>query len=287
MSDSQTLPPDRARASAGSRTGRARGSDATATPGSAAERLAAFPVAQVEKISQKVGPVRIAPWPRLQGCLAILFASRSGSTYLARELECAFDIGRLRESLNPNQLAASSAAQIAARRRDAWFSFKAGGTSVIAAELCGFFDAYLPVTSFLLLVRRDIIAQAVSRVKAKQTRRFHSNQQATTGASYDGTKIAQSIVIIADGVARLRWYAEASGRPWRRVAYEDFQLGDFAQTMATCDALGIPRRESGSRIQPQPVERIGDATNVAWTARFGAEMDSATRARLDRYLAEI
>lgn len=246
-----------------------------------------FSPAQISKVGQKVGPADFARWPTLEGCLTILFSSRSGSTYLARELECAFDIGRLRESLNPNRVANQGAARVVAGRRDAWFSFKAGGTSVIAAELCGFFDAYLASTSFLLLVRRDIVAQAVSRVKAKQTMQWHSTQNAKIEPVYDGAKIAQSVLIIADGVERLRSYAEASGRPSRRVVYEDFRHGDFSAVMEACDDLGVPRLGPESRIRPQPVERIGDAINAAWAARFVEEAQATTRIRIDGYLARI
>lgn len=48
---------------------------------------------------------------------------------------------------------------------------------MIAAELCGFFDAYLRETSFIPLLRRDIVAQAVSCVKAKRTGQYHSTQK--------------------------------------------------------------------------------------------------------------
>ncbi|MGI8839822.1 MAG: Stf0 family sulfotransferase [Caulobacteraceae bacterium] len=223
----------------------------------------------------------------IEGCLAVLFTSRSGSTYFARNLECAFAIGRLRESLNPSRLEGRTAAQIVEGRKDPWFSFKAGPPGVIAAELCGFFDAYLKKTSFILLCRRDIVAQAVSCVKAQQTLQWHSTQKPAGVAAYDEAKIGEYISIIAGGVERLRLYAERSGRPCRRLIYEDFAGGDFTAPTAICDALGLPRRPAGSRIRPMPVERIGDAVNAEWAARFTAGMDFATRDLVEGYLAEI
>lgn len=258
-----------------------------AQPDRVASRLEAFTVAQVAKVSRRVGVVRTASWPRLEGCLAILFTSRSGSTFLARELECLFNVGRLRESFNPNLVAARPAAKIVASRRENWFSFKAGGNSVIAAEICGLFDTYLAATAFILLVRRDIVAQSVSRVKALQTLQWHSTQVAERPASYDPVRIAQSITIIANGVEKLRRYAERTERPWRRLVYEDFRHGDFTHAMAACDAFAIPRRGPNSKFQPEPVERIGDATNQVWAARFQEEMGLSTRERVERYQAEI
>lgn len=248
------------------------------------DRLEVFTAAQIGEISRQLGPVPLAPWPRIAGCLAILFTSRSGSTYLARELECAFAIGRLRESLNPSRIQGRSLAQIVESRRDPWFSFKAGPDGVLAAELSGFSDAYLRQTSFVLLLRRDVVAQAVSCAKANQTRRWHSTQERMGVAVYDKTKIAQYISLIVSGVDRLRHYARHTQRPWRPLIYEDFAEGDFTRAMNACDALGVPRRAARSPIRHKPVERIGDATNAAWAARFSEEMDGATRERIEQYL---
>jgi LPS sulfotransferase NodH len=258
-----------------------------ADPEQVAERLKIFTEANVKEVSRKLGEVRITPWPRLEGCLAILFTSRSGSTYLARELECAYDIGRLRESLRPPRVRSHAAAQIVESRQDAWFSFKAGGHSVIAAELCGFFDAYLPQTSFILLLRRDIVSQAVSCAKAKQTGQWHSTQKPKRAPVYDGVRIAQSISTIVSAAERLRLYAERSERPLRLLIYEDFAQGDFSQAMAACDALGVPLRRSGAQIRSMPVERISDATNEAWGARFREEMSASARDLVERYSTKI
>ncbi|MDQ2861279.1 MAG: Stf0 family sulfotransferase [Pseudomonadota bacterium] len=250
-------------------------------------RLDGFPEAQVDLIRGRMGAIPTAPWPRLEGCLAALATSRTGSTYLTRELETAFDISRMRESLNPAQMKGRAAAEIVAQRRGAWFAFKADWTSVIAAELSGFFDAYFSVTSFILLARRDIVAQAVSCVKAKQTGQWHSNQKSTAAAVYDGADIARYISLIAGGVDILRLYAERSGRPWRSAVYEDFAQGDFTLVMAACDSLGVPRRRAGSHIRPMPVERIGDATNEAWAARFREDAGPPIRDRIERYVARV
>ncbi|MGI8839824.1 MAG: Stf0 family sulfotransferase [Caulobacteraceae bacterium] len=254
-----------------------------------AERLAVFTDTQIEETRRKLGVIRLAPWPRLEGCLAVLFTSRSGSTCLARELEMAFDIGQLREALKPPKLAGRPAADLVADREGGWFSFKAGGHSVIAAEICGVFDAYLPVTSFILLLRRDIVAQAVSRVKAMQTGIYHSTSSGTPRgrAAYNEADIAKSVGLIAGGVERLRLYAERSGRPCRRLIYEDFADGDFTSPVAVCDALGVPHRAADSAIEYSPVEPIGNATNKKWAARFREEMDAETREIIERYQAEI
>lgn len=258
-----------------------------ASSATATQRLDVFTRAQVGDVSRQLGPIASAPWPRIGGCLAILFTSRSGSTCLARRLECAFAIGRLRESLNPYRVRGTSAAQIVEGRQDPWFSFKAGPDGLIAAELCGLFDIYLRQTSFVLLRRRDVVAQAVSCVKANQTGRWHSIQEQMGAASYDELKVAEYISLIINAVGRLQRYIENSGRPWRTLTYEDFADGDFATAMDVCDDLAVPRRHAGSRIRPRPVDRIGDATNAQWIARFRKEMDGAMRDRIEAYSAEL
>lgn len=253
----------------------------------AARRLAAFPSAQVQAIAERIAPIQSAPWPDIAGCFCVLFTSRSGSTCLARELEQVFEIGQMREALNPPRLKGGAAAHIVQRRADSWFSFKAGGPGVIAAELTGLFDVYLNQTSFVLLVRRDIVAQAVSREKAVQTGQFHSNQAPKRDAVYDGAGIAKSVQLMAAGVEKLRLYLRGVDRPWRTLAYEDFADGDFTTALAAGDAAGLPRRPAASNFKAYPVARIGDATNAEWAARFRDEMDSPMRERIERHVAAI
>jgi LPS sulfotransferase NodH len=251
------------------------------------DRLAAFSAAKIEGVRRKLGPTRAADWPDIDGILAVLFTSRSGSTYLARELESIFAIGQMGEWLNPPRIRGKTADQIVVEREGGWFSLKAGGSGVIAAELCGFFDAYMDRAVFIRLVRRDIVAQAISREKALQTAQFHSTQQPRCEALYDGRAIARSIRLIADGVERIALYLTRVDRPWRTLAYEDFSCGDFSPAIAACDALGAPRR-IGERVGPyRPVHRIGDASNLEWAARFREEVDPPTSARIQGYLAAL
>jgi LPS sulfotransferase NodH len=256
-----------------------------AHPDAAVERLMAFPSAQVLRIRHLV--TRMGPWPQVGDCLAVLFASRSGSTYLARELECTYDIGRLREALNLHLRERQTPGEIVKPGRNAWFSFKAGAPGVICAELSGFFEAYLETTSFIVLLRRDIVAQAVSNVKSMQTGQWHSNQKPKCSPTYDGASIRRYVVSIAESVEALRSYTGLSGRPQQVLLYEDFANGDFRKAEEACDSLGVPRRAPYSHIRAVPVERIGDATNEAWGARFREEMDSSLRDRIERYLDRI
>lgn len=249
----------------------------------ARSRLAVFSDHQIEKGGKEITPIESA-WPEIGGCLAALFVPRSGSTFLCRELEGAFQIGQMGEVLNPAKLRNRSAQQIVAARRDSWFAFKAGVPGVVAAESCGFFDAYIRQTSFIRLVRKDIVAQAVSLAKGSQTQQWKAYNSPTRAPVYDRDMIAHGVTNIARGVETLGRFAEASGRPSLILAYEDFSSGDLSPALAAGDALGVPRREADAEAVYRPVERMGDAVNEEWRARFLEEMDSSTRDRIERYL---
>lgn len=253
-------------------------------------RLGAFPANQVERIKKAMGGVRdveSTPWPKIDGCLVVLFTARSGSTYLTRELELAFAIGRMEEALNPVHLEALTAQDIVRARQDGWFGFKAGLKGIIAAELTGFFAAYLKQTSFIRLMRRDIVAQSVSLAKAQQTRQWHATNEPTQAAAYDAEWIGKAVKKIAAGVEQLKLYADECGRPSRCVFYEDFATGNMRSPLATGDSLRIPRRAAGDVISPRPVEKMGDEVNDEWRARFETDMSGKTRRIIERYQASM
>jgi len=246
-------------------------------------RLSVFPHAQLKSLRETVGKVPYAPWPEINGCLAVLFTARSGSTFLISAIEKAFAVGRMGESLNPAMVKAQPAAKIVRRRAGEWFAFKAGVPGVVAGEICGFFSQYLPQTSFMRLVRRDIVAQAVSFAKAEQTERWHLEDQANRTAIYDRPSIAKAVNNIVRGAACLKDYAACTGRPSYLVAYEDFAEGDFGTVFAACDAIGVPRRQNEPESEGRAVEKMSDAVNDEWRSRFIAEMRPHTRERIEQY----
>jgi LPS sulfotransferase NodH len=254
---------------------------------STTDRLSMFSSARVEEISKQIESAEKASWPELEGCLAVLITARVGSTYLSRELELLYDIGRMGETLNPILVKSNASAQNVAKRQNGWFAFKGSQKGVIAAELFGFFDAYRSKTAFVLLARRDIVAQAVSMRKAAQTGQWHSHVEKQKDPVYEAEELASSIESTIDRVNRLRLYLQQNGRPWLMLLYEDFSNGDFTRPMAACDAFGVPRRKAGAEISARPIERASDATNEAWIQRFNAEMSPRTRDMIAEYQAAL
>jgi LPS sulfotransferase NodH len=250
-------------------------------------RLAPFQASLDRKILLEMGPISQESWPEVEACLLVLFTARSGSTFLTRELEIAFEVGKMGETLNPPKVKKRPLQKSIPRLKGAWFSAKAGVPGVVSGELCGFFDHYIDKTSFIRLLRKDIVAQAVSTAKAVQTRAWHTINTPVAEAQYDGAIIADAIVKIERNVAQLRHYANLTGRPCLPLVYEDFAYGDLTPALKVGDALGVPRHKSDEGVVPRPVQRVGDATNEAWIARFSEEMDTQVRDCIARYVDAI
>jgi LPS sulfotransferase NodH len=250
-------------------------------------RLKPFPSSLDRKVLREIGEISQEPWPEVESCLIVLFTARSGSTFLTRELEVAFEVGKMGETLNPPKVNKRSLQRAIPKLKGAWFSAKAGVPGVMSGELCGFFDNYMSKTSFIRLVRKDIVAQAVSTAKALQTRSWHEINAPVAEAQYDGATIADAIVKIERNVAQLREYARLADRPCMPLIYEEFANGDLTPALKAGDILGVPRHKSEEGVMPRPVQRVGDATNEAWIARFTDEMNNTVRECIARYVAAI
>jgi len=251
------------------------------------DRLSVFSTGDNEDCRRVLGPVHSAEWPSLEGCLGVVFTSRAGSSYLARELAVRRRIGRMEEAFSPNFVQGLAAADMIRSFADGWFSFKLGVRGLITAELCGVIPQYLEKMHFVLLLRRDIVAQAVSLVKANQTGQWHSIHAPTGEPRYDAARIADSARNIAAGVASLRRYLQLTKRPWRPLYYEDFEHGDFTGAEAICDEFGVPPAAPGTGPKLKPLDRTADAVNAEWITRFQGDIDHTTRAAIDRYAAQL
>jgi hypothetical protein len=207
-------------------------------------------------------------------------------------------LGQIGESLNPPQL--QSRAQrvgltspgaalrhtVQSLGEGGWFGFKAGATTMILGERLGFVGAYLSRMRFVVLHRRDLIAQAVSAAKANFTGRFHSTQpeeRKATDADYDRATILKKMATMLKAMQAHDARARAGGRPWHKLFYEDFAGGDFTSVETACDALGLPRRPQIETGEHRTLTKIGDDVNDAWCERFRAERDTRTDRILERY----
>jgi hypothetical protein len=207
---------------------------------------------------------------------------------MCRQFETLFDIGKMGESLNPPKLKRRTAQRIVAKRKGPWFSFKCSASGLLCAEASGFIDTYLAKTVIVRLVRRDIVAQAVSGVRAAQTGAWHSHNKPSQEPVYDANRIADSVRRLSFGVEQLRHYAEATGRPQAVLAYEDITTSDLAAAKAAGDFLGLPKRpwDDDSELL-RPVEKVGDAINDEWKERFIKGMDVSVGNLVEDYTTAL
>lgn len=264
------------------------------------DRLDVFLPSQRRRYADVVPVADPSTWPPLEGFLAVLCASRSGSTVLCREIERRFRFRRVDESLRLPRLAKvaadhglgsvndSIAATIRADSEAGWFAFKAGAEALLVGELSGLIPARLDKMRLILLLRRDLVAQAVSIAKAEQTGIWHSNQvgkRVAGDAVYDAARIAGSLRRILAALEALRLYARIATVPAARLFYEDFADGDTAPIEAACDDLGLPRRVEPWAPAWRTVTKIGDGVNLEWADRFRGAMDGDTREMVAGYAA--
>ena len=246
-------------------------------------RLEGFPDHRVHRFKGVTAPGATSAWPRFEGCLVMLFIARSGSSFLSTELEQHYDIGRMGEHLNKYDLIRDGRMQRKSRRiAGQWFSFKASIQGIITAEASGFTRVNLDRMHFLRLVRRDIVAQAISRQKARQTKQWHTHAEALAEPAYNLGELEWTVERIASGVDLFRQYVERTGRPSRQVVYEDLLEGSLAAAFSACDSLGAPRRiEDIDRVRS--VERMPRDVADEWRQRFLDEAGSKTLECIDRY----
>lgn len=244
-------------------------------------------------IERYIGPERMAaiaavldeaparPLEAPDKIVAMLFASRSGSSYAGRLLANTPYFNQVGENFAPDQLAAiakrrslpncHSAAQwmIGHRGTHEAFGYKAGFTVLAAAAHLGFLDKTLARTQFLLLRRRDRVAQAISLTKAELSGRFHSNQQDGRPVAlpdYDGDHIARNLNRIERNERDFVDFLSRIGKAAPIIYYEDICAGPAAFVGSVCALLDLTVPEDlNTNVD---LEILRDAVSEEWSARF-------------------
>jgi LPS sulfotransferase NodH len=128
----------------------------------------------------------------------------------------------------------------------------------------------LPNLAFVLLKRRDVLGQAISNLRATQTRQWRSTMPPEGLPAYDGHQIYAHLRGAVHDHARWNMFFARNGVVPTRIWYEDM-LDDAQAVVDKVAALfGLAGRATIKR------EKIGlgiqrDALNEEWRARFLAE----------------
>jgi LPS sulfotransferase NodH len=126
-------------------------------------------------------------------------------------------------------------------------------------------------TRFVLLRRDDVVAQAVSWLRAEQTGTWHVGDPGPNGQSptYDRDGIAElARTIDAHNAGWEEWFASVQVRPYR-VRYEALAADLIGVTRGILDFLGLELPE-GHAIVPRH-RRQADDLNRQWIDRYRAQ----------------
>jgi len=128
--------------------------------------------------------------------------------------------------------------------------------------------ASLPNLHYVRLTRGDLLGQAISWTRARQTRKFRSTELRRAPPRYDGEAIARSLErLLMENLAWDGWFAR-NGLPFLPLTYEQVQqnpvgsLGAIAQLVGA--SLSGTDFESGLEIQR-------DRLSEEWRDRFLSE----------------
>jgi LPS sulfotransferase NodH len=137
------------------------------------------------------------------------------------------------------------------------------GTSPDGAALQALTTCFGP-PRFVLVTRRDKVAQAVSLWRAVQTRAWRASDGPCTDPVYDARGIEYLLAqVSAHDDAWRRWF-EANAVDPLHVEYETFTAEYEGTVRRVLDHLGV----SADHIPDPPLARQGDERSAHWVARF-------------------
>jgi LPS sulfotransferase NodH len=218
--------------------------------------------------------------------LLLCFTSRTGSTYLAELLEATGRLNLAGELLNEDtvkddvrrhghrRFADYLAAQFAWRMVEGRFALKVATPHLEILALAGVLDHCRASTRFVLLDRRDRLAQAISYEIAWQTGQWSSLtpiELSYDRLRYSRARIAQAMATLAEDQRRLeQFFAENALRPVR-VVYEDLVADPAAAVRAIGADIGLADLQADParvRVRPQ-----SGPLNERWHQMFLAGRD--------------
>ena len=152
----------------------------------------------------------------------------------------------------------------------------------LLAELCVLFpdatsDRFLFERAFgpcryLHIWREDLVAQAVSRLRAEQSGIWHLDDtppdQPATAPAYDANRIASYLAEAEAGNAMWRHWFAANRLVPQTLTYEALAQAPVASVQSILQALGLA---APAVLLHAPNQRLADQTNADWAARFRAE----------------
>jgi LPS sulfotransferase NodH len=134
----------------------------------------------------------------------------------------------------------------------------------------------LPNLRLVHLARRDLLGQALSALRAQQTKQWRWNVTAHGAARYDGAGIDVCLQMIVREYARWELYFARNGVQPLRLVYEDVIASPQSAADGVADLLQLGYRPiiDPGRVTLRPQR---DAVTEQWRARFHAEFGDLDR----------
>ncbi len=214
---------------------------------------------------------------------AICTTIRSGSTWLAELLASTGQLGRPAEFFSTKfqkrvrspDYPEGARGQIAHALEHGSTPNGVYGLKIYPMQLDGLsrrlnWTEVLPGLGFVHFGRRDLLGQAISRVRVNQTLQWRSTLPAAAEPRYDGAAILDAMRETVAQDARWQLFFARNGIAPLRLVYEDALSAADATVEAVARLVGIegPVVAAPERIAVA-VQR--DATNAEWRERFVAE----------------
>jgi len=147
----------------------------------------------------------------------------------------------------------------------------------LAGDDAGLLERAFGCTGFVFLRRADVVAQAVSWLRAEQTGPWYVGGNGEIGGSagtggptsFDAGQIGRLIQVVGEhNAAWEAWFASAGVRPLR-VSYEELDAGMAGVTLGILGFLGLDVPD-GQVIAPRH-ERQADELSAQWIERYRLE----------------
>jgi LPS sulfotransferase NodH len=128
--------------------------------------------------------------------------------------------------------------------------------------------ASLPGLHYVRLTRRDLLGQAISWTRARQTGRFRSTEAALNSPRYDGAAIAEALEkIMLENLAWDIWLAR-NGLSFLSLTYEELLANPRASLVKVAHLVDAEITFESTSAPNSGLEIQRDAVNTEWRERF-------------------
>lgn len=137
--------------------------------------------------------------------------------------------------------------------------------------------ASLPGLRYVRLTRRDLLGQAISWARARQTGRFRSTEAAQNSPRYDGAAIAEALEkIMLENLAWDIWLAR-NGLSFLSLTYEELLANPRASLVKVAHLVDAEITFESTSGPNSGLEIQRDTVNTEWRERFLSQYSDTSK----------